>query len=64
MLSTPQNLLVVRNYCIAALVVMTMSGMVADSFTSPSRMAQQERLDGYGRYLSAGLVSYAKTWGR
>jgi hypothetical protein len=64
MLSTPSSHLVIRNYLMAIATVMLVSVGMADTFNSPSRIAQQDRLDSYGRYLSAGLVTYAKTWGR
>jgi hypothetical protein len=64
MSSTTQSTLVIRNYFIAAASVMFMSMGLSDVFNSPNRISQQERLDGYGHYISAGLVNYAKTLGR
>jgi hypothetical protein len=64
MSSTTQSTVVIRNYLIAAASVMFMSAGLSDIFNSPHRIAQQDRLDGYGQYISAGLVNYAKTLGR
>lgn len=61
MLTATQNTQIIRNYLIAAVSVMLMSTVVADLFNNPARYAQQDKLDNYGRYISAGLVSYAKT---
>ena len=60
MLSASQNKQVIRNYIITATSVMLLSVGVADLFNSPARVAQQDRLDNYGRFVSAGLVSYAQ----
>ncbi|ACK69931.1 conserved hypothetical protein [Gloeothece citriformis PCC 7424] len=63
--ATPtNNTSFIRNYIIAATTVMLMSVGVADMFNNPQRIAQQEKLDGYGRYIGAGLVSYGKSLAR
>jgi hypothetical protein len=59
MLVSNQNQTFVRNYLIAIISVVMMGVGVTDLFNNPSRVAQQNRLDGYGRYVSAGLVSGA-----
>lgn len=59
-----QNNTFIRNYLIAAVSVVALSMGVTDLVNNPARLAQQDRLDGYGRYISAGLVSYAQTLGR
>ncbi len=59
MLANHQNQTFVRNYLIAVISVVMMGVGVADLVNNPSRIAQQNRLDGYGRYVSAGLVSGA-----
>ena len=59
MLAGHQNPTFVRNYLIAVISVVMMGMGVADLVNNPSRIAQQNRLDGYGRYVSAGLVSGA-----
>ncbi|QGZ91586.1 hypothetical protein [Microcystis aeruginosa] len=59
MLAGHQNPTFVRNYLIAVISVVMMGVGVADLINNPSRIAQQNRLDGYGRYVSAGLVSGA-----
>jgi hypothetical protein len=59
MLVSNQNQTFVRNYLIAIVSVMMMGVVVTDLVNNPSRVAQQNRLDGYGRYVSAGLVSGA-----
>ncbi|GAL93890.1 MAG: hypothetical protein DWQ51_20020 [Microcystis wesenbergii TW10] len=59
MLASHQNPTFVRNYLIAVISVVMMGVGVADLVNNPSRIAQQNRLDGYGRYVSAGLVSGA-----
>ena len=60
MLSATQNNQVIRNYVIALVSVMLLSMGLADVYDQPSRVAQQDRLDNYGRFISAGLVSHAK----
>ncbi|WP_013321963.1 hypothetical protein [Gloeothece verrucosa] len=63
--TTPNtNNQLIRNYIIAATTVMLMSMGVADMFNNPSRVAQQDRLDGYARYIGAGLVNYGKSLAR
>lgn len=64
MLSTSANHSILRNYLIAATSVILMSVTVSDLVNNPMRIAQQDKLDGYSRYISAGLVSYAKTLDR
>lgn len=61
---TKENTTAIRNYIILAATVMLVSSGLVDTFMSPSRSAQQNRLDNYGRYMSAGLVSYAQKLGR
>jgi hypothetical protein len=41
-----------------------MSSGLVDTFVSPFRAAQQNRLDNYGRYVSAGLVAQAQKFSR
>ncbi len=61
MLSATQNsTAIIRNYLILAATVMVMSVGLAETFTTPERAAQQDRMNTYGRYISAGLVSYAQ----
>lgn len=57
MLSTTDNNLVIRNYIIALVSVMMMSFTLADIYNNPARVAQQQRLDNYSRFLSAGIVN-------
>ncbi len=49
---------------ILAITVMIMSSGLVESFYNPNRVSQQNRLDNYGRYISAGLVAQAKILGR
>ncbi len=62
--TTNENITVIRNYIILTATVMFMSAGLVDTFVSPSRTAQQDRLDNYGRYVSAGLVAQAQKFGR
>ncbi|BAP18594.1 MAG: hypothetical protein KPI85_04055 [cyanobacterium endosymbiont of Epithemia adnata isolate EadnSB Bon19] len=59
-----ENVIVIRNYIILATTVMIMSSGLVDTFVSPFRAAQQNRLDNYGRYVSAGLVAQAQKFSR
>lgn len=59
-----ENIIVIRNYIILATTVMIMSSGLVDTFVSPFRAAQQNRLDNYGRYVSAGLVAQAQKFSR
>ncbi|MGP0128566.1 MAG: hypothetical protein ACTMUB_04650 [cyanobacterium endosymbiont of Rhopalodia musculus] len=59
-----ENVIVIRNYIILAATVMMMSSGLVDTFLSPFRAAQQDRLDSYGRYVSAGLVAQAQKFSR
>ncbi len=63
MLSTtaPNPSKVIRNYAIAAASVMFLSLGISDLVNNPGRIAQQNKLDGYGYYVSAGLVNYAQS---
>ena len=60
MLSATQNYQLIRNNILALVSVMLLSMGLADVYNHPSRVAQQDRLDNYGRFISAGLVSHAK----
>ena len=55
------NTIVVRNYSIAAAAVLALSLGMSDLFNSPNRIATQNTLNGYGQYISAGLVNYAQS---
>ncbi len=67
-----ENTTAIRNYAVgsaapsatAAVTVMLVSVGVSDLFNNSARFAQQDRLDGYGRYVSAGLVSKAQSLSR
>ncbi|MEA5537280.1 hypothetical protein [Crocosphaera sp. XPORK-15E] len=52
---------ILRNYLILALFVMFISLGLTDIFTNPNRLKQQQHLDYYGRYFSAGLVNKLPT---
>jgi hypothetical protein len=52
---------VIRNYAIAAVSVMLLSLGIGELVNNPSRIAQQNKLDGYGYYVSASLVNYAQS---
>jgi high-affinity Fe2+/Pb2+ permease len=60
MLSAIQNNQLIRNYIIVLASVMMVSVGLADLHNQPSRLAQQDRLDNYGRFISAGLVAQAQ----
>jgi hypothetical protein len=60
MLLAKQDQQVIRNYAISLTCVMLVSVGVADLFKSPVRVAQQNRLDNYGRYVGVGIVSFAQ----
>ena len=60
--ANPTNIL--RNYAIAATSVILLSVGLTDMFANPARVAQQDRLDSYGNYISVGLVAQAQNWGR
>ena len=62
--TTNENTTVIRNYIILATTVIIASMGLTDSFMNPSRAAQQERIDNYGRVVSAGLVAYSQKLGR
>jgi hypothetical protein len=64
LITTTTNTQIIRNYLIAAIGVMMVSLGVADMFYSPSRLGQQDRLNSYSPYISAGLVSYGKSLAR
>jgi hypothetical protein len=51
----------IRNYVIAAASVLTLSLGISDLVNNPARLAQQNKLDGYSYYVSAGLVNYAQS---
>jgi hypothetical protein len=60
MLLAKQNQQVIKNYAIAITCVMLASVGIADLFKNPVRVAQQNRLDNYGRYVGVGIVSFAQ----
>jgi hypothetical protein len=59
MFVSTSNQTILRNYLAAMISVMMLGVGITDLVNNPNRIAQQDRLDGYGRYVSAGLVSGA-----
>ncbi len=59
-----ENTTVIRNYIILAATVVFTSMGLTDTFMAPTRSGQQDRLDNYGRVVSAGLVAYSQKLGR
>ena len=55
---------VLRNYVLLAAVVVITSLDLTDVFTSPARVSQQDRLDGYTQYVGVGLVATAQSFVR
>jgi hypothetical protein len=53
-----------RNYVLLAAVVVITSLGISDIFTNPSRVAQQDRLNGYTQYVGVGLVATAQSFVR
>ncbi|ACK69539.1 hypothetical protein PCC7424_1086 [Gloeothece citriformis PCC 7424] len=51
---------VIRNYVIMVASVITLSAFIGDLFHSQSRIAQQDRLNGYAPFIGAGVVNYGK----
>ena len=51
----------IRNYVLAAAVVVVASVGLTDAFANPARLGQQARIDGYTQYAGAGLVAAAQT---
>ncbi len=62
--TTTTNTTIVRNYIILAATVMFASMGLTDTFNTPTRNSQQDRLNNYGQVVSAGLVSYSQKLGR
>lgn len=55
-----QNALAIRNYLVVLGSVMFLGMGLADTYNQPSRVAQQNRLDNYGRFIGVGLVAYSQ----
>jgi hypothetical protein len=51
----------IRNYLLIAATVAIASMGLTDTFLSPSRIAQQDRIDGYTQYAGVGLVAAAQS---
>lgn len=49
-----------RNYLVVLSSVMLFSMGLAEICNHPSRIAQQDRFNGYGRYLDVGVASYVQ----
>ncbi len=64
MLSTTKPTTIIRNYFILATTVMVTSIGLVDTFNHPTRAAQKDRLDNYGRVVSAGVVAQAQQFRR
>jgi hypothetical protein len=60
MFSNFRNKLVVRNYVLTVASVIFTSVGIADQFHNPTRLAHQERLNSFTRYLGAGVVTYSQ----
>ncbi|NJK50196.1 hypothetical protein HC931_20500 [Candidatus Gracilibacteria bacterium] len=50
----------IRNYLIVLSSVTLLGIGLADICNCPSRIAQQDRLDNYGRYIDVGVASYVQ----
>ncbi|MDJ0660313.1 MAG: hypothetical protein QNJ42_12605 [Crocosphaera sp.] len=64
MFTNTSNTNIIRNYVILAATVMLTSVALTDTFLSPTRNGQQERLNSYGQVAKAGLVAYSQKIGR
>lgn len=63
MLSTThsdRNRTLIRNYVIVLSSVTLFSMGLAEICNCPYRIAQQDRLDSYGRYFDVGVASYVQ----
>ncbi|PSF36061.1 hypothetical protein C7H19_15070 [Aphanothece hegewaldii CCALA 016] len=58
MLALEEKTKIVRNYFLTSALVIFTSVVVTDLFYSPIRIGQQEKLENYSNYVTAGLVSY------
>ncbi len=58
---TIQPTTIIRNYLLTATTVILLSLGISELVNAPSRIGQQQRLDGYSYYVGAGLVSYAQS---
>ncbi|MDJ0844853.1 hypothetical protein [Crocosphaera sp.] len=64
MFTNINNTNIIRNYVILAATVMLTSVALTDTFLSPTRSGQQERLNSYGQVAKAGFVAYSQKIGR
>lgn len=55
-----RNKILIRNYLIVLSSVTLLSVGLAEICNHPSRIAQQDRLDGYEPYLDVGVASYVQ----
>lgn len=62
--ATNENTTVIRNYIILTVAVVFASMGITDTFLSPTRAGQQDRLDNYGQVVRAGLVNYSQKLAR
>jgi hypothetical protein len=60
MLSATQDKTLIRNYLIALGTVMFLSLGLSDLYHQPSKDVQQTRLNHYGHFITAGLVSHTQ----
>lgn len=60
MLSTSQKHQIIRNYILTVASVILTSLGIADQFYNPARIAHQERVNSFTRYLGAGVVTYSE----
>ncbi|MGK7946750.1 MAG: hypothetical protein AB4058_20000 [Microcystaceae cyanobacterium] len=54
------NTTLIRNYCLLASLVVCITMGLTNSFTNPHRVAQQEKFDHYGQYVSMSLVAFSQ----
>lgn len=60
-----ENTVIVRNYLIVLSSAILLSIGLADAYYQFARVTHQGKLDNYGRFIGAGLVSYSqKTFSR
>ncbi|MEA5534893.1 hypothetical protein [Crocosphaera sp. XPORK-15E] len=62
--ATSKKIIILRNYFILMAMVTVMITGLGDLFDNPDRMGQKDRLNNYGRYISAGFVNQAQKVGR
>ncbi|MEM8777766.1 MAG: hypothetical protein AAGF26_02605 [Cyanobacteria bacterium P01_G01_bin.49] len=62
--ANPNKIIIIRNYLILmGLITIVIAGL-SNVFDNPDRVGQKDRIENFGRYITAGFINQAQKIGR